>query len=98
MTEKWRLIDMRIEDAPTQMAIDEAIAIARLKHDTHNTIRMYRWQPSAVSIGYFQSIQKEVNLEACKEYGVDVIRRITGFAEAIRLTRGSTFLTMRRSY
>ena len=78
MTEQWRLIDMRIENAPTQMAIDEAIAIARLKHDTPNTIRVYRWQPSAVSIGYFQSIEKEVNLEACKTYSVDVIRRITG--------------------
>lgn len=60
------------------MAIDEAIAMARLKYDTPNTIRLYRWQPSAVSIGYFQSIEKEVNLPACKEYGVDVIRRITG--------------------
>jgi lipoate-protein ligase A len=69
---------MRIEDAPTQMAIDEAVAIARLRHGTPNTIRLYRWNPSAVSIGYFQSIDKEVNLEACKEYGVDVIRRITG--------------------
>ena len=78
MTETWRLIDMRIEDAPTQMAIDEAVAMARIKHGTPNTIRLYRWIPSAVSIGYFQSIEKEVNLEACKEYGVDVIRRITG--------------------
>ncbi len=78
MTEQWRLIDMRIENAPTQMAIDEAIAIARLKHDTPNTIRVYRWQPSAVSIGYFQSIEKEVNLEVCKTYGIDIIRRITG--------------------
>jgi len=78
MSDQWRLIDMRIEDAPTQMAIDEAIAIARLRHGTTNTIRLYRWNPSAVSIGYFQSIEKEVNLEACKEYDVDVIRRITG--------------------
>ncbi|MCW4048836.1 MAG: lipoate--protein ligase family protein [Candidatus Bathyarchaeota archaeon] len=78
MTETWRLIDMRIEDAPTQMAIDEAIAMARIKEGTPNTIRLYRWNPSAVSIGYFQSITKEVNLDACKEYGVDVIRRITG--------------------
>ena len=69
---------MRIEDAPTQMAIDEAVAMARVKHGTPNTIRLYRWNPSAVSIGYFQSIEKEVNLEACNEYGVDVIRRITG--------------------
>ena len=78
MKETWRLIDMRIEDAPTQMAIDEAIAMARIKENTPNTIRLYRWKPSAVSIGYFQSIEKEVNLPACMEHGVDVIRRITG--------------------
>ncbi|MBN2334440.1 lipoate--protein ligase family protein [Candidatus Bathyarchaeota archaeon] len=69
---------MRVEDAPTQMAIDEAIAVARLKEGTPNTIRLYRWNPSAVSIGYFQSIEKEVNLPNCRKYGVDVIRRITG--------------------
>jgi lipoyltransferase/lipoate-protein ligase len=78
MTEDWRLIDMRIEDAPTQMAIDEAIALARLRYNTPNTIRLYRWNPSAVSIGYFQSLENEVNLDACREFGVDVIRRITG--------------------
>jgi lipoate-protein ligase A len=78
MTETWRLIDMRIEDAPTQMSIDEAIALARPKGETPNTVRLYRWNPSAVSVGYFQSVEKEVNLEACEEKGVDVIRRITG--------------------
>jgi len=69
---------MRIENAPTQMAIDEAIALGRLRYNTPNTIRLYRWKPSAVSIGYFQSIEKEVNLENCEKYGVGVIRRITG--------------------
>lgn len=69
---------MRTENAPIQMAIDEAIAIARLRYNTPNTIRLYRWRPSAVSIGYFQSIEKEVNLPNCHKYGVDVIRRITG--------------------
>jgi len=78
LTETWRLIDMRIEDAPTQMAIDEAIAVNRLKEDNPNTVRLYRWKPSAVSVGYFQSLEKEVNLEACGALGVDVIRRITG--------------------
>jgi lipoate-protein ligase A len=78
MNETWRLIDMRIEDAPTQMSIDEAIAKARLEENNPNTIRLYRWNPSAVSIGYFQSIEKEVNIQSCKDLGVDIIRRITG--------------------
>ncbi|MBN1683111.1 lipoate--protein ligase family protein [Candidatus Bathyarchaeota archaeon] len=78
MTDKWRLIDMRIENAATQMAIDEAIAAARTTENNPNTLRLYRWNPSAVSVGYFQSIMNEVDTEACKKYGVDVVRRITG--------------------
>ena len=69
---------MRVEDAYTQMAIDESIAYARRKEGTPNTVRLYRWNPSAVSIGYFQSLRDEVDLEACRRLGVDVIRRITG--------------------
>ena len=60
------------------MAIDEAILRARIAGKVPNTIRFYRWKPSAVSIGRFQSIQNEVNLDNCKQHGVDVVRRITG--------------------
>ena len=60
------------------MAIDEAILLARLKIDVPNTLRFYRWNPSAVSIGKFQNIEKEVDLIKCKRNGIDVVRRITG--------------------
>jgi hypothetical protein len=33
------------------MAIDEAILTARVANRVPNTLRLYRWQPSAVSIG-----------------------------------------------
>ncbi len=42
------------------------------------TLRLYAWDPPAVSIGYFQSMEEEVNVEAAKERGVDLVRRITG--------------------
>jgi lipoate-protein ligase A len=60
------------------MAIDEAILTSRMRNLAPNTIRFYRWNPSAVSIGKFQTVEKEVQLENCKKYGVDVVRRITG--------------------
>jgi len=41
-------------------------------------LKIYGWQPSCVSIGYFQSMDEEVNLEKCKEMGIDSVRRITG--------------------
>jgi lipoate-protein ligase A len=74
----WRLIDLREADAYTQMAMDEAVLRARSEGRAPNTIRLYRWRPSAVSIGYFQSPEEEVDLEACQRLGVDVVRRLTG--------------------
>ena len=71
---------MKLEtyDAATNMAIDEAILRVRIANKAPNTIRFYRWKPSAVSIGRFQNAYNEVNLNNCKKYGVDVVRRITG--------------------
>ncbi|MEM3699458.1 MAG: biotin/lipoate A/B protein ligase family protein [Candidatus Bathyarchaeia archaeon] len=74
----WRLLKMETHNAYTNMAIDEAILTARIRNLVPNTIRFYRWKPSAVSIGKFQKIQNEVNLENCRKHGVDVVRRITG--------------------
>jgi lipoate-protein ligase A len=74
----WRLIELETHNAYTNMAIDEAILTARIHNLVPNTIRFYRWKPSAVSIGKFQNIQNEVNLENCKKYGVGIVRRITG--------------------
>jgi len=74
----WRLLKLETHDAHTNMAMDEAILTARMRNLSPNTIRFYRWNPSAVSIGKFQNIENEVHLENCKKYGVDVVRRITG--------------------
>ncbi|MBS7639064.1 lipoate--protein ligase family protein [Candidatus Bathyarchaeota archaeon] len=60
------------------MALDEAIVIARSKNLVPNTLRFFRWEPSAVSIGYFQSMEEEVDVEACNRLGIDYVRRRTG--------------------
>jgi len=76
MTE-WRYLETGYQDAYTNMAIDEAIThFARKLRKP--TVRFYGWKPPAISIGYFQGIKEEVELEKCKELGVDVVRRITG--------------------
>jgi lipoate-protein ligase A len=74
----WRLLKLENHDGFMNMAIDESILQARMRNLVPNTIRLYRWNPSAVSIGRFQDIQKEVQLENCRANGVDVVRRITG--------------------
>lgn len=74
----WRLLGLDVGDAFANMAVDEAILEARIKGMVPNTIRFYRWDPSAVSIGRFQNIFNEVNIEDCRKHGVDIVRRITG--------------------
>jgi len=74
----WRLLGLDVGDAFTNMAIDEAILTARIAEKVPNTLRFYRWKPSAVSIGRFQDPFSEVNVENCRKHGVDIVRRITG--------------------
>ncbi len=74
----WRLLPLQTNNAFMNMAIDEAILTARIADKVPNTLRFYRWQPSAVSIGKNQNPETEVYLEACKRLGVDVVRRMSG--------------------
>src|SRR3989344_6404344 len=74
----WRIIPLHTTNAYEAMGIDEAVAEAVGKGISKPTIRFWRWQPSTVSIGYFQSMEDEVDVQKCKEQKVDVVRRITG--------------------
>jgi len=74
----WRLLKLETNNAFMNMAVDEAILRARIAGKVPNTLRFFRWQPSAVSVGRFQEIQKEVHVENCKKHGIDIVRRISG--------------------
>lgn len=75
---EWRLLPLNVDDAFTNMAIDEAVCWLNARGKAPNTVRFYRWKPSAVSIGYFQGVKQEVDLARAKRYGIHVVRRITG--------------------
>jgi len=53
---KWRLIQSGHQDAYTNMAIDEAMFILTAAGDILPTLRLYGWDPPAISIGYFQEM------------------------------------------
>ena len=78
MKEQWRLIETGDNTAFTNMAMDKAVLVSISRGKVPPTVRFYRWRPSAISIGYFQSLEEEVNLDICKNFGVDYVRRITG--------------------
>ena len=74
----WRLVPLERNDAFTNMALDEACLRSVGAGDAFPTIRFYEWKSSAVVIGYFQQLHDVVNVDACKRFDVDVVRRITG--------------------
>lgn len=74
----WRFLKLEVKDAFTNMAVDEAVLSARISGMVPNTLRFYRWKPSAVSVGRFQDVFNEVYVENCRKHGVDIVRRITG--------------------
>jgi len=78
MKEKWRLLITEKNSAYRNMAMDRAELVSISKGNTPPTVRFFTWKPRAISIGYFQSLEDEVNLDACKSLGVDYVRRITG--------------------
>jgi lipoate-protein ligase A len=75
---KYRMISFQYFNAFMNMALDEAIMEEVRKGSSLPTIRFYGWTPSAVSIGIFQGMRNEVNLEQARDLGVDVVRRMTG--------------------
>ena len=63
--------------AAMNMAIDEAILVAQ-KEAANPTLRFYGWTHPALSFGYFQNIASEVDVEACRADGIELVKRMTG--------------------
>jgi lipoate-protein ligase A len=81
----WRAISVRvryISDGPLKgqynMGIDEAIQRAVGRGEVLPTVRFYQWDPACLSLGYFQDVNREVNLAGLREAKVDLVRRSTG--------------------
>ena len=62
------------QDCYTNMATDEWL----LRRSEGLFVRLYGWQPAAVSVGYGQNPAQELNLEKLTADGIDVVRRLTG--------------------
>ncbi|MDQ0337672.1 lipoate-protein ligase A [Caldalkalibacillus uzonensis] len=76
--ETWRFLDTPGLDPATNMALDEAVLLLHGEGKVPPTIRFYTWQPPTLSIGYFQKVEKEINMEAVRQHGLGFVRRITG--------------------
>lgn len=74
----WRLLDDlgAARSAEEQMTADVAMLRA-VADGAPSALRLYQWNPPALSLGRFQPAA-DVDDEACRRAGVEVVRRPTG--------------------
>jgi lipoate-protein ligase A len=74
----WRYIDSGPNIAAYNMAVDEELLARAQAGESTPVLRLYTWDPPAVSLGRFQKMADAVNVDACRKHGFDIVRRITG--------------------
>jgi len=60
------------------MARDEMLFRRFIAGLTSPCLRFYQWKPPGLSIGRFQKIGEGIDLKACDDLGIRVVRRLTG--------------------
>lgn len=74
----WRLIVTSPLSGAENMAIDEALLRSFDPLSSRPVLRLYGWNPPALSLGRFQKAAEVLDLERCRADGVAVVRRVTG--------------------
>lgn len=78
MMKEWQLI---VDEVPHKgslnMAVDDYL-FRSLEDNSQTYLRFYKWGKPTVSLGYSQNIQKVVDIDYCRQNGIDIVRRITG--------------------
>lgn len=73
----WRFENTGPAAGVFNMKRDEELALALCNGTGQPTLRIYTWQPWAISIGWHQSLD-DINIEKARNDGYDVVRRPTG--------------------
>jgi lipoate-protein ligase A len=60
------------------MALDEALMNWVSRGEMKPVVRFYGWSPKTLSIGYFQKLEKEIDIDKVKASHIGLVRRATG--------------------
>lgn len=74
----WRLIEDGLCDASSNMAADRAMLQACSEGLIPPTLRLYGWSNPALTLGYSQNADGDVDQTRCRELGIPLLRRPTG--------------------
>ncbi|MEK6839839.1 MAG: hypothetical protein AABX72_02780, partial [Nanoarchaeota archaeon] len=82
----WRIIHLGTQESAHHTAVERAVFEGVSKGTSSPTLLFSTWAPT-VSLGRSQSYALDVDAEACKKYGVQIIRRHSG-GQAVYLDEG----------
>jgi lipoyl(octanoyl) transferase len=80
----WRFLDTGALPGALNMAVDQAILGLHANGKSPPTLRFYQWRPPAVSLGFCQK-RHNLNMEACRRLGIEVVRRPSGGRAVLHL-------------
>jgi len=76
-TNSWLFLDTGSKSGAFNMEFDEMLARRLRDEGGAPTLRLFRWKPWAISLGYNQVVD-HLDTETCMRDGIDIVRRPTG--------------------
>lgn len=77
MNRNWRLILQKDTSAAYGLAVDEMAALSVSRNNSPPILHLYNFLPCVV-LGRYQSAEEAVDIEQCRENGLEINRRHTG--------------------
>ena len=74
----WHLVHAEPQAPALHMALDDLMLDDVAAGRRPPTLRIWEWASSAVVMGRFQSLRNEVDAEAARRHGIEVVRRVSG--------------------
>ena len=74
----WRLIPEVARPPLINMALDDVLTLRVGRGERPPTLRIWGWSGRCVVLGRFQSVRNEVDEDAARAEGVELVRRISG--------------------
>ena len=73
----WRLIEDIPRSGSFNMAADQ-VMLENYSQNEYPVFRIYEWSGATLSLGRNERLDKRIDLDACEDLGIPVIRRTTG--------------------
>ena len=74
----WELLHEAPQPPALHMALDEVLLDEVAAGHRAPNLRIWEWAGPAVVIGRYQSLRNEVDADAARHHGIEVVRRISG--------------------